>query len=63
MEALVPYRGPVSVIFEELAQNIRSGFSYSGAKNIQEMRVKAKFIRQTSLGMKESGTHIANVSR
>jgi len=43
---------------EDLARGIRSGFSYSGARTISELQAKARFVRQTSSGQTESGTHI-----
>ena len=54
----VPYRGPVSEVLHEMAVGIRSGLSYSGARSIQELQAKARFIRQTSAGAIESSTHI-----
>ena len=54
----VPYRGPVGSILSDIEQGIRSGLSYSGARNIPELQAKARFIRQTSSGLSESGTHI-----
>jgi len=57
IESLVPYKGQVKQVVESMTANIRSGFSYAGAKNIEEFWKKAKFIRVTSAGMKESGAH------
>jgi len=57
VESLVPYKGPVKPILEYTAANIRSGFSYAGAKNINEFWKKAKFVRITSSGVRESGSH------
>jgi IMP dehydrogenase/GMP reductase len=54
----VPYKGPTQDILTSLERGIRSGFSYTGAKNITELQVKAKFIKQTSAGQFESSTHI-----
>ena len=54
----VPYRGHVDEILVDIKQNIRSGFSYSGARNIKELQSKAVFVQQTSAGAVESGTHI-----
>jgi IMP dehydrogenase len=54
----VPCKGPVFDILKELERGIRSGLSYSGARNIEELQAKARFIRQTSSGQTESGTHI-----
>jgi IMP dehydrogenase len=54
----VPYRGHVDNILSDLKQNIRSGLSYSGARSIKELQLRAIFTEQTSAGTKESGTHI-----
>jgi IMP dehydrogenase len=54
----VPAKGPVDQVLGELERGIRSGLSYSGARSIKELQSKAKFIRQTSSGQVESGTHI-----
>ena len=54
----IPYKGPVKHILNELAINIRSGFSYSGARNQAELRDFAKFVQQTPATQMESGTHI-----
>lgn len=56
----IPYKGSVMDVVTELRQNIRSGLSYSGARSIEELQSKAKFIRQTSASIVESGTHILN---
>jgi len=56
----IPYKGSVVDIISGLKQNIRSGLSYSGARSIEEFQAKAKFIRQTSASIVESGTHILN---
>lgn len=47
LERLVPLRGPVAEIIEQLDKGIRSGFTYSGAQNISELHQKAKFIQVT----------------
>ena len=56
-ESIVPYKGPVSGVIENLTSGIRSGLSYCGAKNIPEFWKKAKFIQVTSNGVKENGVH------
>lgn len=61
VKKLVSFKGPVNAILERLIQNVRSGLSYSGARSIGELQEKAKFIQQTALGMKETGTHIFSV--
>ena len=54
----VPCKGPVGDVLEELERGIRSGFSYTGARTLQELQSKARFIRQTASGQTESSTHI-----
>ena len=56
----IPYKGSVLEVLRDLEQNIRSGLSYSGARNLEELRHKCKFIEQTLSGQAESGTHILN---
>ena len=54
----IPYAGHVKIILEDLEKGIRSGFSYSGARNLLELQSKAEFIEQTTSGLAESKTHI-----
>ena len=58
VSAQVPYRGSVKPLLEDFEKGLRSGLSYSGARNLSEFSANAKFIRQTSAGQQESGTHI-----
>jgi IMP dehydrogenase len=61
VEALVPYRGAVADILHQLVGGLRSGMSYAGADNLQELREKAEFIRITTAGERESGPHDVSV--
>ena len=55
---MIPYKGDVANILEDLEKGIRSGFSYSGCRNIEELQESALFIKQTASGQKESAAHI-----
>ena len=55
---VVPYKGFVANVLRELERGIRSGFSYSGARDLTELRNKVEWARQTTAGTQESGTHI-----
>jgi len=55
----VPYRGPMRHILNDLEGGVRSGFSYSGARNLVELQSKAKLVRQTASGLSEGHTHIS----
>jgi len=54
----IPYKGSVVDILGDLEGGIRSGLSYTGARNLAELQNKAQWSRQTSAGTVESGTHI-----
>ena len=55
---MVPYKGCAESVLRKLKQGIASGFSYSGARSIQELWDKAEFVLQTPAGQRESSTHI-----
>jgi len=57
VEGMVPYRGPVREVLFQLAGGVRAGMGYVGAKNIKELRKKAKFVVISSFGLKESHPH------
>jgi IMP dehydrogenase len=54
----IPFKGSVLDILTDLSGGIKSGFSYSGARNLSELQHKAEWARQTSAGTHESSTHI-----
>jgi IMP dehydrogenase len=54
----IPFKGHAGDILKNLKRGIRSGLSYSGAKNLAELRAKAQFIKQTNASQLESNTHI-----
>jgi len=55
--ALVPYKGSVEEVIKRTIKELKSGMAYAGAKNIEEMRKKAKFIRISEASYKESLPH------
>ena len=56
----VNYKGEVKKIIQNLIDGLQSGMSYSGAENIKEFWQKAKFIKITEAGIKESQPHGLN---
>ena len=54
----IPYKGPVADILRDIAGNVRSGFSYTGARDLREFQENATFLAQTFAGQHESSTHI-----
>ncbi|MDG6916635.1 MAG: IMP dehydrogenase [Nitrososphaerota archaeon] len=57
VEGLIPYKGRVDEVVKQLVGGLRSGMSYSGAHDLEELRRKAEFMRITSAGYKESLPH------
>jgi len=54
----IPYKGELEPLFMDLVGGIKSGFSYTGGRNISEFQARARFIQQTAAGQRESWTHI-----
>jgi IMP dehydrogenase len=57
IEGRVPYKGPVLALIPQLIGGLRSGMGYCGAQNLPELQAKARFIRTTSSGLRESHVH------
>lgn len=57
VEGLVEYRGKLADVIFQLMGGVKSGMAYLGAKNLKELKQKAKFIRITSAGWTESKPH------
>jgi IMP dehydrogenase len=57
IEGRVPYRGSLSQSIFQLIGGLRSGMGYCGCQNLDELRTKARFIKITSSGLRESHVH------
>ncbi len=57
VEGRVPFRGPLSEYVYQLVGGLRAGMGYAGAKTVDELRTKARFIRITAAGVRESHPH------
>jgi len=57
VEARVPFKGPLADVVFQLMGGLRSGMGYVGAANLTELRDKARFVRITAGGLKESHPH------
>jgi IMP dehydrogenase len=53
----VPDRGPLSENVYQLLGGLRAGMGYTGCHSIEELQTKAKMIKITSAGLKESHVH------
>ncbi|MFS0852808.1 IMP dehydrogenase [Microbacterium sp. 179-I 3D4 NHS] len=57
IEGQVPYRGPLSAVAYQLVGGLRQSMFYVGARTIEELKQRGKFVRITSAGLKESHPH------
>jgi IMP dehydrogenase len=57
IEGRVPYKGPLAELVYQLVGGLRAGMGYCGCGNIRELQQKAKFLRVTVAGLRESHVH------
>ena len=57
IEGQVPYRGPVGSVVYQLLGGLRQSMFYTGARTVDELKVRGKFVRITAAGLKESHPH------
>jgi IMP dehydrogenase len=58
----VPYKGTLSEVIHQMVGGLRAGMGYCGARNITELQ-KARFIRITNAGIRESHVHDVAITR
>ncbi len=63
IEARIPYKGPVADVIFQLVGGLRSGMGYVGAAGIDQLHARARFVRQTSGGLRESHPHDVTITR
>jgi IMP dehydrogenase len=63
IEGRVPYRGSMSMMVYQMVGGLRSGMGYCGCSTIQELQQKARFIRITTPGLRESHVHDVIITR
>jgi IMP dehydrogenase len=63
IEGRVPYRGSISMIVTQLVGGLRSGMGYCGSGSISELQQKARFVRISMAGLRESHVHDVIITR
>ena len=63
IEGRVPFKGPMTNILHQLLGGIRSSMGYLGCANIKELHTKAKFVKITNAGMRESHVHDVAITK
>ncbi len=62
IEGRVPYRGPLAFCIRQLIGGLKAGMGYVGARNIKELQEKARFVKITYAGLRESHVHSVTIT-
>jgi len=63
IEGQVPYKGPIAPILHQMVGGLRAAMGYVGAASLEEFRARARFIRITGAGLRESHVHDVMITR
>ena len=63
IEGRVPYKGPLAAVINQLTGGLRASLGYTGCRNLEEFRAKARFVRLTGAGMRESHVHDVSITK
>lgn len=63
IEGRVPYKGPVGPILHQLIGGLRAAMGYTGSATLKDFHERAKFVRLTSAGLRESHVHDVAITR
>jgi IMP dehydrogenase len=63
IEGQVPYKGPIAPILHQMVGGLRAAMGYVGAADMGEFQAKARFVRITGAGLRESHVHDVMITR
>jgi IMP dehydrogenase len=63
VEGQVPYKGAAATVLHQLAGGLRAAMGYVGARTLAELHDKARFLRVSSAGLRESHVHDVTITR
>ncbi|MEO7026136.1 MAG: IMP dehydrogenase [Caulobacteraceae bacterium] len=63
IEGQTPYKGPIAPVIHQLVGGLRASMGYLGAADIAEFQRRARFIRITGAGLRESHVHDVMITR
>jgi IMP dehydrogenase len=62
VEGLVPSQGPLAPLIHQLIGGLRAGMGYVGAATVEDLRAKARFVRISGAGIRESHPHSIRIT-
>ncbi|HEX8669782.1 MAG TPA: IMP dehydrogenase [Allosphingosinicella sp.] len=63
IEGQVPFKGPARDVVHQLVGGIKAAMGYTGAATLDELKRKARFVRITNAGLRESHVHDVTITR
>lgn len=63
IEGQVPYKGPAKDVIHQLVGGVKAAMGYTGSSTIKELQERARFVRITNAGLKESHVHDVAITR
>jgi IMP dehydrogenase len=63
IEGRVPYKGPATFIIQQLIGGLKAGMGYVGCPTLVDLKTRAKFVRVTSAGFRESHVHDVSITK
>jgi IMP dehydrogenase len=63
IEGQVPFKGPIDVILHQLVGGLRAAMGYVGAATIADLQARARFVKITGAGLRESHVHDVQITR
>jgi IMP dehydrogenase len=63
IEGQVPFKGPAKDVIHQLVGGVKAAMGYTGARTIGELQQRARFVRITNAGLRESHVHDVSITR
>ena len=63
IEGQTPYKGPISPVIHQMVGGLRAAMGYVGAATIADLQERARFVRITGAGLRESHVHDVMITR
>ena len=63
IEGMVPFKGKLGPFVYQFCGGVRAGMGYTGARTIRDLWERARFIRITSAGVRESHPHDVTITK
>jgi IMP dehydrogenase len=63
IEGQTPYKGPIAPVLHQMVGGLRAAMGYVGAATIADLQERARFVRITGAGLRESHVHDVMITR